>query len=78
MKLEQKIAIIYTLVGIAAGFISNFFSKFGYISLVLYLISLPILVRFGERKKKFLWLFYNSFATFILIWLLVWIILFNL
>ncbi len=75
MNLDQKIAIIYSLLGVTAGFISNFF--IGWVPLILYLISIPLLIKL-ERKKKFLWLFYNSFFTFVLVWFIVWILLFNL
>jgi len=75
MNLDKKIAIIYSLLGIAAGFVSNFL--IGWIPFVIYLASLPFLRRL-DRKKKFLWLFYTSFVTFILVWILVWIMLFNL
>jgi hypothetical protein len=75
MNLDQKIAIIYSLLGIASGFVSNFL--IGWIPFIIYLASLPLLLRL-ERKKKFLWLFFNSFVTFLLVWILVWIILFNM
>jgi len=75
MNLDQKIAIIYSLLGIAAGFVSNFL--IGWVPIFFYLASLPLLLRL-ERKKKFISLFFNSFVTFLLIWILVWVMLFNL
>jgi len=75
MNLDQKIAVIYSLLGITAGFVSRFL--IGWVPIFFYLASLPLLLRL-ERKKKFLWLFYTSFITFLLVWILVWIMLFNL
>jgi len=79
MKLEQKIAIIYSFIGIASGFLSNFLNSLLYaviLPLAVYSISFIILVRLS--KRKILWLLSNSFITFLLVWLVVWIFLYNL
>lgn len=80
MNLEQKLIGVYTLLGVALGIVSNYFSGLVYqlsIPLIVYMISFLILVRY-EKSKKPKWLFYNSFLTFLLIWMTVWILLLNL
>ena len=84
MKTEKLLAFFYTVLGICAGIVSNFFTKIGYgleinfiFPLIVYLISLFFLKRFVKQKKKG-WLFSNTFITFILVWLVIWILLYNL
>lgn len=80
MKLDQTITLIYTVVGVLSGFISSYFHNLllaVVIPLIIYVISLVPLLNSVKQKKKF-WLFYNSFITFALVWMMVWILIFNL
>jgi len=82
MKVEKIIAFCYLVLGIAMGMVSNYFTKSSSIIAFLipfgiYVVSLFFLFRFVKNKKK-TWIFYNSFITFALIWLVVWILVFNL
>jgi hypothetical protein len=43
---------------------------------VIYFVSLIPLITLVKEKKS--WLFYNSFITFILVWLTVWVLFYNL
>lgn len=79
MKLMRILTLIYTGLGIVAGFISNIFEDrlIAVLSaLLIYMISYVILV-LSARSKKRSWLMVNSLITFILVWLVVWIFLFN-
>jgi O-antigen/teichoic acid export membrane protein len=82
MKVEQKIVMVYTILGILSGFLTNYlFSEFGLIvaistSFAIYFLSFLLLVIFVKKKK--IMLFYNSFMTFLLVWLTIWILLYNL
>jgi hypothetical protein len=81
MKVEQKIAMVYTVLGILSGFLTNYMIGFGLTIAVLtpfiiYFISFPFLT-FLVKKKR-LMLFYNSFVTFVLVWVTIWILMYNL
>jgi hypothetical protein len=84
MKIDKIIAFSYLLLGIAMGLVSNYFNEnnlYFPVDFVLpfgiYLVSLFFLFRFAKNKKK-TWLFYNSFITFVFIWIVVWILVYNL
>jgi uncharacterized membrane protein required for colicin V production len=83
MKVEQKIILAYTILGLFSGFLTNYLSMAGLglivavaTSFAIYFISLPFLTAFVKTKKTLL--FYNSFVTFLLVWLTIWILLYNL
>jgi hypothetical protein len=81
MKVEQKIVMIYTILGLISGFLTNHIIGFGLlvatlIPFVFYFISFLLLTIFVKGKKTYL--FYNSFVTFLLVWLTIWILLYNL
>lgn len=85
--IEQKIILIYTCLGIAVGPISNFFTFAAspyrnlaialLLPLAIYFASLATLVK-TIRQKKIRWLVHNSFMTFVLVWLVTWIFLYNI
>lgn len=87
MTIEQIIILIYACLGVGVGLISNFFTSTAsphqnlatalLVPLAVYFASLAFLLRTIQQKKK-RWLVYNSFMTFILVWLVVWIFLFNI
>ena len=81
MKVEQKIVMIYTFLGFVSGFLTNYTIGLGLtiafsIPFIIYFISLPFLTYLVKKRKIIL--FYNSFVTFILVWLTIWILLYNL
>lgn len=80
MNLEQKLISIFSLLGIVSGFISNYFRIFSLsliLPLVIYCLVFLILTKF-IKEKKIKWMITNSLITFILVWLVVWIFLFNI
>ena len=84
MKVDQVIVSAYLVLGIALGFVSNYFNKsLGSVLLafvvpfVVYVISVGPLFKFVKQKKKN-WLIKNSLITFILVWIIVWIIAHNM
>jgi hypothetical protein len=87
MTVEQIVVLIYTALGVGGGLISNFFTSAAspyktlvaalLVPLAVYFTSLALLLRTVQQKKK-RWLVYNSFMTFALVWLVVWIFLFNI
>lgn len=84
--IEQKIILIYTGLGVGVGLISNFFTHAAspyqnlatalLMPLAIYFISLTTLLK-TIRQTKTKWLVYNSFVTFVLVWLIAWIFLYN-
>ncbi|MEM5879437.1 MAG: hypothetical protein QXU74_03015 [Candidatus Aenigmatarchaeota archaeon] len=83
MKTEQKIVMIYTLLGLVSGFMTNYLHTLELnliiaiaISFSIYFVTLPLLLISTKKKKTML--FYNSFVTFLLVWLTIWILLYNL
>lgn len=81
MKIDQLFAIGYLLLGMFLGMLSNYFTKITgnlvfalIIPILVYIVSLIPLLKFVKSKKR-KWIINNSFATFILIWLVVWILL---
>jgi hypothetical protein len=80
MKSDQKAGIVSTAVGAAAGVASAYLDSFP-IS-VGAAVSGYVLVFFVckwlDNQKKAKWILSNSMPSFFLIWILVWIISFNL
>lgn len=83
MRIEQKIVFAYTVLGVLLGFMTNYLLNAGVglsialsLPFVIYFVSLIPLITLVKEKKS--WLFYNSFITFILVWLTVWVLFYNL
>ena len=79
MKIVQAITLAFTGMGIIAGFVSNYIQGIllaALSALLIYTVSYLILVKIVGYKKRS-WLLYNSLITFVLVWLVVWIFLFN-
>lgn len=78
MKTDQIIIIAFSILGIIAGIISNYFV--GILSfatpILIYIVSFLPVVKFV--KSKLTNLISSSLVTFVLIWLLVWILLYGL
>ncbi len=77
MNQDQITVITFSALGVMAGIISNFFAGFlsFLIPSIVYFAACFLLIRSGKSKKTSLIL--NSLVTFILVWLLVWIFLYN-
>ena len=79
MKLVQILTLVYLGLGTIAGFISNIFpdrSIAVLIAFLIYMVSYVVLIKVVSYKKRS-WLVSNSLITFILVWLVIWILLFN-
>ncbi len=79
MKLSQMLTLAYTGLGIVAGYISNAFENRAVAILsafLIYMITYVLLLKIISYKKRS-WLVSNTLITFILVWLVVWIFLFN-
>ncbi len=80
MKIERLVIILFAALGSVGGIASNLFADLIFsvvVPLVGYVGMLLATLRYGWRKKK-KWLIQNSLITFILMWLVVWILLYNL
>jgi len=83
MKIDQVVVGVYLIMGFFAGCISDYFVKQNNLTislilpLLIYFVSQPVLLKMVKQKKK-KWLISNSFSTFFLVWILVWITLHNL
>lgn len=80
MNPERKLTLIYFVLGIAMGVLSTYLNvmlSVG-IGVVLYLISFFIAKKFTGENKKFSWYVLNTLLTFVLVWMVTWIFLFNL
>ncbi len=78
MKLKQKISIFYLFIALFCGFLSSFIKN------VLLAIVLPLVIYFAssffilKKRKKKNEIFINSLILFLLIWLVTWILIYNL
>jgi len=79
MTLSQILTLVYLGLGIVAGVVSNSIESrlvAILVALLIYMVSYVVLVKVASYKKRG-WLVTNSLITFILVWLVVWIFLFN-
>jgi len=78
MKAEKTVVLVYTLAGIALGVVSNYVGNI-YLALIIpfavYAVTLPALMKLVQKKKK---LATTSFVSFILWWIVAWILLINI
>jgi hypothetical protein len=79
MKMQRIVIIVFTVLGILAGFISSRLDVIFAVaaSLVLGLVPILPMMKFFPGKKERTWLMQNSIITFVLVWLVVWILLFS-
>lgn len=81
MDLDQRVTIVFTVMGIFAGVISYYLSSPTILAIVsplpLYVVTVSIITKL-VKDKKIKQMVYNSAVTFVLVWLLVWIFLYNL
>ena len=80
MKIERLVIVSFTTLGIVCGVVSSWFGDLILgiiIPFIVYIVLSGIMLKFVKSKKK-QWLISNSFITFVLMWLVVWISIFNL
>lgn len=80
MGAERSLTLIYLVLGIVTGVLSNYWNMTISIAvgIVLYLASFFIIRQIATERKKFSWYVLNTLLTFVLVWLVTWIFLFNL
>lgn len=79
MKVEQLMTLMYSFLGIVCGFVSQYFKTLMFsltIPVLAYVASVIIMSKF-VKSRRMKWLISNSFVTFVLIWLLTWVFLYN-
>jgi len=86
MKLETKTMIVYVIVGIIVGYLSQFgrsiYGEAGnYVAISLALIFLVITAEVSKRlfkiDKEFKWFLSNGGWIYLFVWFITWIIFFN-
>ncbi len=80
MNAERTLTMIYFVLGIAMGILSTRLDVMLAIGIgtLLYVGSFFAVKLFVNEKKKFSWYVLNTLLTFVLVWLVTWIFLFNL
>ena len=78
MKTERIVISLYAILGILTGIASFYLKTLIAILLALFvyvILTIPSVKFFTGKKRK--WFIQNSFITFSLIWLVVWIVLYT-
>lgn len=80
MKPEQKFAIIFTVFGAAMGAFSTYIGilALSFAVPIVGYIAMLFLMRRIETSKKMKWIVTNSIMSFLLVWLVSWIFIFNI
>ena len=78
MKIERVVILIFTVLGTLAGTVSSYLDLIFavLISLAIWFVPSAFMLRFFPGKKR-KWFIQNSIITFVLIWLMVWILLYT-
>ena len=82
LKMEQKLVLGYTAIGVALGFVSDWLFRVDLamallVPTAIYFASLvPIMNLVKETKFRFL--ISNTLITFFLVWIMTWVFLYNL
>jgi len=80
MKKEQTAAILYTILGCVVGFISYYLKSTSMIFLLVFGLYFCTIIPVSKKvtvKKLWKWIISNTFLTYILVWLIVYILLNN-
>lgn len=80
MNAERMLTLMYFVLGLAMGILSNYLDtllSLG-IGIFLYVVSFFAAKTFIGEGKKLSWYILNTLVTFVLVWLITWIFLFNL
>lgn len=80
MSAERKLTLIYFVLGVGMGILSAYLDVMLSIGIGagLYAVSFFVAKRFAGDNKKLSWYVLNTLLTFVLVWLVTWIFLFNL
>jgi len=81
-KTDQKLASAYLALGAACGLLSNSLTNIMLpyaliLPLVIYAATTFALLRFARGQKR-MPMITTSFLTFVLVWAVVWVVLFNI
>lgn len=82
MRIEQKIVAVYSVVGGVCGFLSNHLTQINLTYALLvpiggYFVTLLPLIRI-VKERRLRMLISNSLVTFLLVWMMTWVFLYNL
>jgi len=81
LRAQRMAVVIHTIAGIVAGYVSLFFSRFWYALaptiIILVVVGFVSQKTVGKGKDRKWWLG-NGVAMYIMMWLLSWIVFFNL
>jgi hypothetical protein len=80
MKKEQTVNILYTILGAIVGYFSTYLNNFGLLLILVFGIYLASVFPVSKKvtvDKLGKWLLSNTFLTYILVWLIVYILLSN-
>lgn len=82
MLLEQRIVTVYLFVGIVCGLLSNYLTSINLalallVPVVCYFVTLFPLIKI-VKERRFRMLISNSLITFFLVWIMIWVFLYNL
>jgi len=79
MKAEKSVVLVYTFLGVVLGaassYLQNIYLAFA-VPFVVYAATLPAFWKLVRQKRKKL--LTSSFVSFVLWWLVVWILLVNI
>ena len=77
MKIERIVILVFTVLGLFAGIISSNLDLIFAVpaSLAILLTPFLLMLRFFSGKKS-KWFIQNSIITFVLVWLMVWVLLY--
>ena len=79
MKPEQKMAMVFSVFGVAMGLFSNYVGvlALAFVVPIAGYVGLTFAMSKMEREKKVKWVVVNSAMVFVLVWIIAWIFLFN-
>jgi len=82
ITIEQKIVFIYMIIGIVCGLVSSYFTatNLSYalmLPVAIYAVATVPLLRMAREHKTSM-VISNSLVTFLLVWILVWVFLYNI
>lgn len=77
MKIERIVIASFSTLGILVGIVSSYLDAFIAVPLAIFVYIMSIIPSFkffvGKKRR---WFIQNSLITFILMWLMVWILLY--
>lgn len=80
MRKEQSATILYSILGCIVGYLSLYSNNFFHILLLIFGVYFATVIPVTKKitvEKLTRWLLSNTFLTYILVWLIVYILLSN-